>query len=96
MEINKLNKNVFLKDGTIYDPVIKKSIKGNVLITDGKITGVGDIKSPSGAEIIDCFGLLITHGFCDIHAHFREPGREDKETLRTGARAALAGGFTRV
>ena len=45
---------------------------------------------------IDCSGLVITHGFCDVHVHFREPGREDKETLQTGSRAALAGGFTRV
>ena len=39
---------------------------------------------------------IITQGFIDIHAHFREPGREDKETLETGARSAMAGGFTRV
>ena len=38
----------------------------------------------------------ITHGFCDLHVHFREPGREDKETLQTGSLAAMAGGFTRV
>lgn len=96
MNINKLSKNVFLKDGTIYDPFEKKSIKGNILITNGKINGIGDIKAPKGAEIIDCTNLIITHGFCDIHTHFREPGREDKETLQTGAKAALAGGFTRV
>ncbi len=96
MNINKLSKNVFLKDGTIYDPLKKKSIKGNILITNGKINGIGDIKAPNGAEIIDCTNLIITHGFCDIHTHFREPGREDKETLQTGAKAALAGGFTRV
>jgi len=96
MKINKLNRNVFLKDGIIYDPVKQKSIKGNILITNGKINGIGDIKAPKGAEIIDCINLIITHGFCDIHAHFREPGREDKETLQTGAKAALAGGFTRV
>ena len=96
MNINKLSKNVFLKDGTIYDPVKQKSTKGNLLITNGKINGIGDIKAPNGAEIIDCTNLIITHGFCDIHAHFREPGREDKETLQTGAKAALAGGFTRV
>jgi dihydroorotase len=96
MNINKLNKNVFLKDGTIYDPFKQKSFKGSILITDGKINGIGDIKAPNGAEIIDCTNLIITHGFCDIHAHFREPGREDKETLQTGAKAALAGGFTRV
>jgi len=49
-----------------------------------------------GETKIDCSGLVITHGFCDVHVHFREPGREDKETLQTGSRAALAGGFTRV
>ncbi len=96
MKINKLNKNVYLKDGTIYDPFKQKSIKGNILITNDKIAGVGNIKAPAGAEIIDCTNLIITHGFCDIHAHFREPGREDKETLQTGAKAALVGGFTRV
>ena len=96
MKINKLSKNVYLKDGTIYDPFKKKSIKGNVLIANGKINGIGEIKAPNGAEIIDCTNLIITHGFCDIHAHFREPGREDKETLQTGAKAALSGGFTRV
>ncbi|MBU0529407.1 dihydroorotase [bacterium] len=96
MKINKLSKNVFLKDGTIYDPVKQNSIKGNILIANGKINRIGAIKAPRGAEIIDCSGLIITHGFCDIHAHFREPGREDKETLQTGAKAALAGGFTRV
>ena len=96
MNINKLSKNIFLKDGTIYDPVQQKSIKGNILITNGKINVIGDVKAPAGAEIIDCTNLIITHGFCDIHAHFREPGREDKETLQTGAKAALAGGFTKV
>ena len=96
MNINKLYKNVLLKDGTIYDPFKKKRIKGNILITNGKINGIGDIKASGGADIIDCTNLIITHGFCDIHAHFREPGREDKETLQTGAKAALAGGFTRV
>ncbi len=96
MNIKKLSNNVFLKNGTIYDPFKNTIIKGNILITNGKINGIGDIKAPGGAEIIDCTNLITTHGFCDIHAHFREPGREDKETLQTGAKAALAGGFTRV
>ncbi|MEE8341352.1 MAG: dihydroorotase [Candidatus Neomarinimicrobiota bacterium] len=96
MIINKLSENVFLKNGTIYDPFKQKNIKGNVLITNGRINGIGDVSVPDKTDVIDCSGLLITHGFCDLHAHFREPGREDKETLRSGAKAALAGGFTRV
>ena len=38
----------------------------------------------------------MTHGFCDLHVHFRQPGFEHKETLETGSNAAMAGGFTRV
>ena len=45
-------------------------------------------------KIIDCSGKIITHGFCDIHSHFRA-GR-GYETLETGSLAAMAGGFTRV
>ena len=45
---------------------------------------------------VECKNKIISPGFIDIHAHFREPGREDKETLATGAQAALSGGFTRV
>ena len=96
MNIKKLSENTVLKNGTIYDPALGKKYKGDVLINNSKVSEVGKTKTPKDAEIIDCEGLIITHGFCDIHAHFREPGREDKETLATGAQAALAGGFTRV
>src|SRR5438046_6509620 len=41
-------------------------------------------------------GLLVVPGFIDLHAHLREPGFEESETIATGARAALAGGFTTV
>ena len=42
------------------------------------------------------YGLTLTHGFCDLHVHFRDPGNGDKETLKSGSESALAGGFTRV
>ena len=96
MKLSKLNKTTILKGGTILDPVLGIEKKGNVYIVDGKIKSIANIKTPKTATIIDCTGLIITHGFCDIHSHFREPGQEDKETLESGAIAALAGGFTRV
>ena len=96
MDFSKLKKEVLLKGGQILDPLIKTNVKGDILIKDGKIKAIGKVKSSKSAQIIDCKDLIITHGFCDVHAHFREPGREDKETLETGSMAALAGGFTRV
>ena len=91
-------RKVLLKSGRIIDPFSKKTFKGDILIENGKISKIGS-SIPfrgKGYDIIDCKGLVVTHGFCDIHVHFREPGREDKETLETGANAAIAGGFTQV
>ena len=96
MGLNRLGKNLVLKNGTIMDPYYKKTIHGDVWIKDGTIAGVGEFNAPKSSETVDCTGKVITHGFCDLHVHFREPGREDKETLQTGSLAAMAGGFTRV
>ena len=96
MGLKELEKNLVLKNGTIMDPYHNKTIHGDVWIKDGTIAGVGEIKTPKCLETVDCTGKIITHGFCDLHVHFREPGREDKETLQTGSLAAMAGGFTRV
>ena len=96
MGLKQLGKNLVLKNGTIIDPHHKKTIHGDVWIKDGTIAGVGEFKDPKSSETVDCSGKVITHGFCDLHVHFREPGREDKETLQTGSLAAMAGGFTRV
>ena len=96
MGLKRLGKNLVLKNGTIIDPHHKKTIHGDVWIKDGTIAGIGGFKAPKSSETVDCSGKVITHGFCDLHVHFREPGREDKETLQTGSLAAMAGGFTRV
>ncbi len=95
MNSKKLSKKTLLKGGTILDPVNEKLFKSDILIDNGKIVNVGKA-SAKDANVIDCTGLNITHGFCDLHVHFREPGREDKETLQSGSNAALTGGFTRV
>jgi len=57
---------------------------------------MGPRVQPRGAQVLDMKGLVVCPGFIDIHAHLREPGREDKETIATGTRAAAAGGFTAV
>jgi dihydroorotase len=96
MNLKKLPKKLVLQGGTILDPLSGRSKKGDVVIERNKIKTVGSTGGAKGETKIDCSDLVITHGFCDVHVHFREPGREDKETLQTGSRAALAGGFTRV
>ena len=76
-----------LKGGTLIDPHNEKTFDADVYIKDGKIHEIGRFEKPESCEIIDCTGKVITHGFCDLHVHFRDPGREDKETLKTGALA---------
>ena len=96
MKFRKLQKDLVLKNGIIIDPHNRKTFDGDVWLKNGKIAAIGQMEAPKITETIDCSGKVITHGFCDLHVHFREPGREDKETLLTGSRAAMAGGFTRV
>ncbi len=96
MKIKNLPKKLILRHVEVLDPLKEKVFKGNVLLVNGKIAGVGKFDLPADAKSIDCKGLTLTHGFCDLHVHFREPGDEDKETLESGSNAALSGGFTRV
>ena len=94
--MGKTDNLIILENGTIYDPYKNKKKAGSILIVDGVMKEVGKVAASDNARKIDCTGKLIVPGLIDIHAHFREPGREDKETLATGARAAFSGGFTRV
>jgi len=96
MILKKQPSSILLKDGLILDPYIKKTYKGSILLKNGKIEKILKQDYPQDATVFDCKDKVITHGFCDVHVHFREPGREDKETLETGCNAALSGGFTRV
>jgi dihydroorotase len=88
---------LLLKGGKLVDPSQRLNKIGDLLIADGKVVGVGgSITGPEDAEIVNCDGLIVSPGFIDVHCHLREPGREDVETIATGARAAAAGGFTAV
>ena len=90
-------KPILLRGGTLVDPSQRVNEVGDLLISDGEIAGLGrSIDAPEDAEVVDCEGLIVSPGFIDVHCHLREPGREDVETIATGARAAAAGGFTAV
>jgi len=87
---------LLIKGGRVIDP--KNNIDDilDVLVSGSKIEKVAkDIKCKT-AKIIDAKGKLVTPGLIDMHVHLREPGREDKETVKTGTQAAVAGGFTSV
>lgn len=85
-----------LKNGRVFDPSRKLDKAADVLIDrrKGTIAEIG--KNLKGDEVIDCKGLLVCPGFIDIHVHFREPGFTAKETIATGAAAAVHGGFSSV
>ncbi len=69
----------------------------DVLVADGKIALVGtSLQSPAGAQEIDASALVVTPGLVDVHAHLRDPGFTEKETLVSGALAAARGGFTTI
>src|SRR5881296_216623 len=90
-------KPVLLSGGTLLDPSQNLNEVGDLLLADGEIAAIGgSIEGPDEADVIECDGLVVAPGFIDVHCHLREPGREDVETIATGARAAAAGGFTAV
>lgn len=67
----------------------------DLLLDGAKIAKVGKVTEKAD-QVVDAKGLVVVPGLIDMHVHFREPGREDKETIATGAAAAVAGGFTSV
>lgn len=85
-------------NGTLLDPVGLRERKEDLLLVDGHIaaTGAGLRAAAPDARAVDAQGCYVSPGLLDIHVHFREPGQEHKETIATGARAAVAGGFTTV
>ena len=87
---------ILVKNCRIIDPSQKIDKKGDILIENGKIAQIGGTIKKKADKTIDANGHIAGPGFIDMHTHLREPGREDKETIDTGLKAAAAGGFTTV
>ena len=84
---------ILLKNGEV---IHKEKTKQDILIVDGIIVDIGSDLIDQDAIIIDCEGYVIAPGFIDMHVHLREPGYENKETVRTGTAAAAKGGYTTI
>jgi dihydroorotase len=87
---------ILIKGGRVIDPARDLDAVCDVLIDGATISRVADSIQPNGASVFDAGGLVVCPGLIDMHVHLREPGREDEETIETGTRAAVAGGFTSV
>ncbi|MDR0979031.1 MAG: dihydroorotase, partial [Lachnospiraceae bacterium] len=85
-----------LKNGILIDYYSNTEKKTDILISDNKVTKVADTISDSADTIIDCTNLYIMPGMIDMHCHLREPGFEHKETIKTGTKSAVKGGFTTI
>ncbi len=88
---------LLIKGGRVIDPASKLDAKKDLLIEKGRIVELLSPGAKAGdAKVIDASGKWVAPGLIDMHVHLREPGEEYKETVATGASAAVAGGITAV
>ncbi len=85
---------LLIRGGRVVDPSQAIDRVDDVLVEDGRIAAIQS--GGTADETIDASGLIVCPGLVDMHVHLREPGREEDETIATGARAAVAGGFTSI
>jgi len=85
---------ILMRGGTVVDR--DSSRQADVLVSGGEVVAVGDDLDLGRARVLDCGGCWVGPGLVDLHAHLRQPGREEAETVETGSRAAALGGYTTV
>ncbi len=88
--------DLLIKNGRVVDPANNIDAVLDVLVEGGKVSNVGKVSIKKTIETIDASGKIVLPGLVDMHAHLREPGREDEETIESGSHAASKGGFTTV
>ncbi len=88
--------SLLIKNGQVIDPVTAATTTADLFIENGQIVALGQEAIRTADLTIDAAGLIVTPGLIDLHVHFRQPGREQAETILTGSRAAVSGGFTAV
>lgn len=87
---------LWIRNGRVIDPANNRDEEMDLFAIDGSIVDNLSDEQRSTAQVIDAKGKIICPGFVDLHAHFREPGQSQKETIGSGSRAAAAGGYTTV
>lgn len=88
--------NILLKNGTVVDYASKTNENLDILIENDTIKQIAKTITVQADRVIDCTGYIIMPGMIDMHCHLREPGGEHKETIETGSKSAVAGGFTTI
>ena len=88
--------SLLLKNGRLIDAGQNLDGIFDIFLVDGKVQEVAPTLSLSADQVIDLDGLWVLPGAIDLHVHLREPGFEYKETILSGAQAAVAGGFTSI
>lgn len=92
-----MSHSLVIRGGTVVDAGGSRRADVRISPSDGTILEVGpDLEAATGATVLDAAGCLVTPGLVDLHAHMREPGGEEAETVETGSRAAALGGYTAV
>lgn len=87
---------VLLKNGKLIDYATMTDDYFDILIEDNKIKEISKNINKKADKVIDCTDLFIIPGMIDMHCHLREPGFEQKETIETGMKSAVKGGFTTI
>ena len=86
---------LLISGGTVVDATGER--RADVLVAGGRVVAVAaGVEAPAGVRVLDAGGCVVAPGLVDLHAHLRQPGAEEAETVESGSRAAALGGYTAV